>query len=307
MEISIVIPVYRAELIVDELVARLCAAIDAITSQYEIILVDDCGPDKSWDKIVANAANNNKIIGIKLSRNFGQHHAITAGLDKCTGNWVVVMDCDLQDQPEEIAKLYQKAKEGYDIVFARRAQRQDTFIKRFTSQLFYKGFAYLSGIPQDGTIGNFGIYNRKVILAINSMREPMRAFAPMARWVGFNRTAIDVAHAERFEGSSSYNWSRLITLALDIAMAYSDKPLKLTVKLGIGISVLSVLYTLYNIVLYNMGIIKLSGYTSLIVSIWFLSGLTIFTLGILGLYLGKVFEGIKDRPLYIIDKTTHSN
>ncbi|MBP7511384.1 MAG: glycosyltransferase family 2 protein, partial [Bacteroidia bacterium] len=293
MEISIVIPVYRAELIVDELVSRLCASLNSITSQYEIILVDDCGPDKSWDKIVANAANNNKIIGIRLSRNFGQHHAITAGLDKSTGNWVVVMDCDLQDQPEEIAKLYAKAKEGYDIVFARRAQRQDTFIKRFTSQLFYKGFAYLSGIPQDGTIGNFGIYNRKVIDAINAMREPMRAFAPMARWVGFNRTAIDVAHAERFEGSSSYNWSRLITLALDIAMAYSDKPLKLTVKLGIGISFLSVLYTLYNIVLYNMGIIKLSGYTSLIVSIWFLSGLTIFTLGILGLYLGKVFEGIK--------------
>ena len=307
MEISIVIPVYRAELIVDELVSRLCASLNAFTSQYEIILVDDCGPDKSWDKIVANAANNNKIIGIKLSRNFGQHHAITAGLDKCTGKWVVVMDCDLQDQPEEIVKLYNKAQEGYDIVFARRAQRQDTFFKRFTSQLFYKGFAYLSGIPQDGTIGNFGIYNRKVIDAINAMREPMRAFAPMARWVGFNRTAIDVAHAERFEGSSSYNWSRLITLALDIAMAYSDKPLKLTVKLGIGISFLSVLYTLYNIVLYNMGIIKLSGYTSLIVSIWFLSGLTIFTLGILGLYLGKVFEGIKDRPLYIIDKTTNSN
>jgi dolichol-phosphate mannosyltransferase len=307
MEISIVIPVYRAEFIVDELVSRLCASLNSITSQYEIILVDDCGPDKSWDKILANAANNSKIIGIKLSRNFGQHHAITAGLDKSTGNWVVVMDCDLQDQPEEIAKLYAKAKEGYDIVFARRAQRQDTFFKRFTSQLFYKGFAYLSGIPQDGTIGNFGIYNRKVIDAINSMREPMRAFAPMARWVGFNRTAIDVAHAERFEGSSSYNWSRLITLALDIAMAYSDKPLKLTVKLGIGISFLSVLYTLYNIVLYNMGIIKLSGYTSLIVSIWFLSGLTIFTLGILGLYLGKVFEGIKDRPLYIIDKTTNSN
>lgn len=307
MEISIVIPVYRAELIVDELVSRLCASLNAFTSQYEIILVDDCGPDKSWDKIVANAANNNKIIGIKLSRNFGQHHAITAGLDKCTGKWVVVMDCDLQDQPEEIVKLYNKAQEGYDIVFARRAQRQDTFFKRFTSQLFYKGFAYLSGIPQDGTIGNFGIYNRKVIDAINAMREPMRAFAPMARWVGFNRTAIDVAHAERFEGSSSYNWSRLITLALDIAMAYSDKPLKLTVKLGIGISFLSVLYTLYNIVLYNMGIIKLSGYTSLIVSIWFLSGLTIFTLGILGLYLGKVFEGIKDRPLYIIDKTTNTN
>jgi dolichol-phosphate mannosyltransferase len=136
------------------------------------------------------------------------------------------------------------------------------------------------------------------------MREPMRAFAPMAKWVGFNRCSVDVSHAERLEGKSSYNWSSLISLALDIAMAYSDEPLKLTVKLGIGISILSVLYTIYNIVLFNMGVIKLTGYTSLIVSIWFLSGLIIFTLGILGLYLGKVFEGIKDRPLYIIDKTT---
>ncbi|MDZ4667368.1 MAG: glycosyltransferase family 2 protein [bacterium] len=304
MEISVVIPVYRAEKMLDELANRLVQSLQAITPSFEIILVDDCGLDNSWDKIVANAAKEPRIKGIRLSRNFGQHHAITAGLDVCTGTWVVVMDCDLQDQPEEISKLYNKAQEGFDIVFARRAQRKDAFLKRLTSQLFYKGFAYLSGIPQDGTIGNFGIYSKKVIQAINSMREPMRAFAPMAKWVGFNRSAVDVSHAERFQGKSSYNWGSLFVLALDIAMSYSDKPLKLTVKLGIGISFLSVLYTLYNIVMYNMGLVKLSGYTSLIVSIWFLSGLIIFTLGILGLYLGKVFEGIKDRPLYIIDKTT---
>jgi len=304
MEISVVIPVYRAENMLDELASRLVQSLQAITPSFEIILVDDCGPDNSWDKIVANAAKEPRIKGIRLSRNFGQHHAITAGLDVCSGNWVVVMDCDLQDQPEEISKLYYKAHDGFDIVFARRAQRQDSFFKRLSSQLFYKGFAYLSGIPQDGTIGNFGIYSKKVIQAINVMREPMRAFAPMAKWVGFNRCSVDVSHAERLEGKSSYNWSSLISLALDIAMAYSDKPLKLTVKLGIGISILSVLYTIYNIVLFNMGVIKLTGYTSLIVSIWFLSGLIIFTLGILGLYLGKVFEGIKDRPLYIVDKTT---
>jgi dolichol-phosphate mannosyltransferase len=304
MEISVVIPVYRAENMLDELASRLVQSLQAITPSFEIILVDDCGPDNSWDKIVVNAAKEPRIKGIRLSRNFGQHHAITAGLDVCSGNWVVVMDCDLQDQPEEISKLYYKAQDGFDIVFARRAQRQDSFFKRLSSQLFYKGFAYLSGIPQDGTIGNFGIYSKKVIQAINVMREPMRAFAPMAKWVGFNRCSVDVSHAERLEGKSSYNWSSLISLALDIAMAYSDKPLKLTVKLGIGISILSVLYTIYNIVLFNMGVIKLTGYTSLIVSIWFLSGLIIFTLGILGLYLGKVFEGIKDRPLYIIDKTT---
>jgi dolichol-phosphate mannosyltransferase len=304
MEISIVIPVYRAEQIMDELVTRLTRSLSAITSSYEIILVEDGGPDKSWDKIVENAQKHPQIKGILLSRNFGQHHAITAGLDASKGNWVVVMDCDLQDQPEEIAGLYAKAKEGYDIVFARRAQRQDTFFKRMSSKVFYGVFAYLSGIPQDNSIANFGIYSRKVIDTINTMREPMRAFAPMARWVGFNRTAIDVTHAERFAGESSYSWSKLFNLALDFAMAYSDKPLKLTIKLGISISILAVLYTLYNIVLYNMGIITLTGYTSLIVSIWFLSGLIIFTLGIIGLYIGKMFEGIKNRPLYIIDKTT---
>jgi dolichol-phosphate mannosyltransferase len=304
MEISIVIPVYRAEQIMDELVTRLTRSLSAITSSYEIILVEDGGPDKSWDKIVVNAQKHPQIKGILLSRNFGQHHAITAGLDASKGNWVVVMDCDLQDQPEEIAGLYAKAKEGYDIVFARRAQRQDAFFKRMSSKVFYGVFAYLSGIPQDNSIANFGIYSRKVIDTINTMREPMRAFAPMARWVGFNRTAIDVTHAERFAGESSYSWSKLFNLALDFAMAYSDKPLKLTIKLGISISILAVLYTLYNIVLYNMGIITLTGYTSLIVSIWFLSGLIIFTLGIIGLYIGKMFEGIKNRPLYIIDKTT---
>lgn len=304
MEISIVIPVYKAEQIMDELVARLMSALKPLQVPFEIILVEDGGPDKSWDKIVYHAAQHSEIRGILLSKNFGQHHAITAGLDASKGNWVVVMDCDLQDQPEEIAKLYAKAKEGFDIVFARRALRQDGFLKRMSSKIFYGVFAYLSGIPQDNSIANFGIYSRKVIDVINSMREPMRAFAPMARWVGFNRTAIDVEHAERFAGESSYNWSRLFNLALDFAMAYSDKPLKLTVKLGIGISILSVVYTIYNIILYNMGVITLTGYTSLIVSIWFLSGLIIFTLGIIGLYIGKMFEGIKNRPLYIIDKTT---
>ncbi len=303
MEISIVIPVYKAELILDELLMRLSNAMNSLTPNYEIILVEDGGPDKSWEKIVANTQKYPNLKGILLSRNFGQHHAITAGLDASKGKWVVVMDCDLQDQPEEIPRLYAKIKEGYDIVFARRALRQDSFFKRMSSKVFYGVFAYLSGIPQDHSIANFGIYSRKVIDVINTMREPMRAFAPMARWVGFNRTAIDVQHAERFAGESSYNWGKLFNLALDFAMAYSDKPLKLTVKLGISISILSVLYTIYNLVLYQMGLITLSGYASLIISIWFLSGLIIFTLGIIGLYVGKMFEGIKNRPLYIIDKT----
>jgi polyisoprenyl-phosphate glycosyltransferase len=304
MKLSIVSPVYRAEHIVDELVRRISLAAGEITQDYEIVLVEDCGPDNSWQKIEENAQKDSRVKGIKLSRNFGQHHAITAGLDQCTGDWVVVMDCDLQDRPEEIPALYLKAQEGYDIVFARRVNRMDSFIKKQTSALFYRVFSYLSGVPQDGTIANFGIYSKKVVAAINSMREPMRAFSPMARWVGFSKTAIDVKHDERFEGSTSYNWSRLINLALDIALAYSDKPLRMVIKTGFVISSLAILFALYNVYLHFSGAIRVSGFASLIVSIWFLSGLIIFILGIVGLYIGKTFDGIKNRPLYLIDKKT---
>ncbi len=304
MYISVVSPVYRAENIVPELVSRLKVELSKITQDFEIILVEDCGPDNSWDKVLIETANDQRVKGIKLSRNFGQHHAITAGLDASKGDWIIVMDCDLQDRPEEIQNLYNEAQKGFDIVFARRVERQDKFIKTFTSKLFYKVFSYLSGIEQDGTIANFGIYSRKVINSINSMRESMRAFSPMARWVGFKKTAIDVTHAERFEGNTSYNWNKLINLALDIAIAYSDKPLKLAIKLGFSIALFSLLYAIYNVFAYLTGIITVSGYASIIISIWFLSGLIIFILGIVGLYIGKTFEGMKQRPLYLIDEKT---
>ncbi len=304
MKLSVVSPVYKAENIIDELVCRLTIVLNEITPDYEIILVDDCGFDNSWKKIEEHSYRDKRVKGIKLSRNFGQHYAITAGLDYSKGSWVIVMDCDLQDRPDEIINLYNESQKGFDIVFARRVQRQDSFIKRKTSQLFYSIFAYLSGLEQDGTIANFGIYSRKVIDSINLIREPMRAFSPMAKWVGFTATSINVVHAERFEGTTTYNWNKLINLALDIAIAYSDKPLKLVIKLGLGISFLSVLYILYILIAYSLGKITVSGYTSLIVSLWLLSGLTIFILGIIGLYLGKTFEGVKNRPLYLIDKTT---
>jgi dolichol-phosphate mannosyltransferase len=302
IHISVISPVYRAELIVDELVKRITVAVSAITDKYEIILVEDCGPDKSWAKIQEQCSKDNHVTGIKLSRNFGQHHAITAGLDHSNGDWIVVMDCDLQDQPEEIPNLYRKAMEGYDIVYARRKDRKDKFIKRMSSKLFYKTFFYLSGIEQDNTIANFGIYSRKAINAINSMREPMRGFAPMAKWVGFKNTSIDVVHAERFEGESSYDWSRLLKLGFDIAISYSDKPLKLVIKTGMAISAFSLFYIIYTVIRYFSGAIIISGFTSLIISIWFLSGLIIFTLGVIGQYVGRSFEGIKNRPIYIIDE-----
>jgi dolichol-phosphate mannosyltransferase len=154
-KISVVSPVYRAEKIMPELVRRIKASVEQLTTDYEIILVEDCGPDNSWRSIEDICKLDKKVKGIKLSRNFGQHYAINAGLNYATGEWVVVMDCDLQDQPEEIAALYAKALEGYEVVQARRKERQDTFLKRFTSKVFYGTLTYLTGTKHDPLIANF--------------------------------------------------------------------------------------------------------------------------------------------------------
>ena len=298
-------PVYFAENIISELVTRLISELSKITSDFEIILVEDGSTDNSWQQIEENCKKHKDVKGIKLSKNFGQHHAITAGLDVCNGDWVVVMDCDLQDDPKEIKKLYEKAQQGYDIVFAKRSYRKDSFLKKLSSKLFYGLFSYLSDLKQDNTIANFGIYSRKAINTIKSIREPFRAFSPMARWIGFNKSAVYVEHSQRFEGRSTYNWKRLLNLALEISIAYSDKPLRLTIKLGFITSLISVLIGIYYLWQYFVGIIQVSGFTTIVVSMWFLGGLIIMILGIIGLYLSKVFDGVKKRPLYIIDKTTN--
>lgn len=305
MHISVVSPVYKAPKILPELIKRLKDSLEQITDSYEIILVDDGCPWNSWEVIEKLSENNPHIKGIKLSRNFGQHYAITAGLDHAKGDWVVVMDCDLQDQPEEIIRLHQKALEGYEIVFARRVKRMDGLIKKSFSKLFYRIFTYLSGLKQDETIANFGIYSNTVIKYIKNMREPMRAFTPMVRWVGFTTSTVDVKHSERYEGVSTYNFSKLLNLALEISISYSDKPLKLAVKLGVFTSLISLILATILVYRYINGSISVIGYTSIIVSICFFSGLIIMILGILGLYISKIFDGIKNRPIYIIHKTTN--
>jgi len=298
--LSIVSPVYKAEKIVDLLVERIIKAISLITDDFEIILVEDGSPDNSWQKIEENCQKDTRIKGIKLSRNFGQHYAITAGLDHAHGEWTVVMDCDLQDRPEEIINLYNKALEGYEVVLARRHQRQDGFLKRFFSWSFCKILSYLTGTTHDPSIANFGIYHQKVIKAVCQMRESIRVFPIMVRWVGFKQTTIEVSHSEREEGKTSYDFKRLFNLALDIILAYSDKPIRMTIKAGLFISLFSFLFAIVVIIRYALGYITVSGYASLIVSIWFLSGLIMMTLGVIGLYVGKTFEGVKDRPIYIV-------
>lgn len=302
--ISIVSPVYRGEYLVAELVRRIHQSVSSITSDYEIILVEDCGPDSSWDKIVALAEKDPKIKGFQLSRNFGQHYAITCGLDQSKGEWVVVMDCDLQDRPEEIVPLYQKAISGYDVVLAKRDQRQDTFFKKFFSKAFYRTLGYLTGSAMDEQVANFGIYHRNVINAVCELRESIRYFPTMIQWVGFKQTAISVTHSARDVGKSSYNFKRLLNLALDIILAYSDKPIRLMIKLGILVSLLSFIMGFYFSFQYLLGNVTVPGYTSLILSIWFFSGLLLILVGVVGLYVGKTFEGVKKRPIYLIQNDT---
>jgi glycosyltransferase involved in cell wall biosynthesis len=301
-KISVVSPVYRAESIVDKLVALISKEVGRITDDFEIVLVEDNGPDKSWDKIKENCLRDKRVKGIKLSRNFGQHYAITAGLDHAFGEWVIVMDCDLQDRPEEIIRLYEKAMEGFDIVLARREHRQDGFFKKLFSRTFYKSLSYLTGTHQDAAVANFGIYSRQVIDAIRSMRESIRYFPTMIRWVGFRSVSIDVQHAERDSGTTSYNLHRLLNLAVDIILAFSDKPIRLAIKAGFIISFVSLIFAVYNVVKALSGGFDVLGYGSLIASIWFLSGLLMFLVGVVGLYIGKTFEGVKKRPLYIVSQ-----
>lgn len=300
--LSVVSPVYKAEKIIPLLIQRIENSISRITTNFEIVLVEDGGPDNSWEVIEAIAKTNSKIKGVKLSRNFGQHPAIMAGLSQAKGEWIVVMDCDLQDQPEEIEKLYDKALEGFDVVFAKRNNRQDGFFKKIFSKLFSIIFNYLAETKFDNEIANFGIYNRKVINSVLSIGDYIKSFPLFVYFAGFKSTAIIVEHSSREIGTSSYTISKLISLAFNTIVSYSNKPLKIFVQFGMLISFLSIIGGIVNLILYFDGKIKVSGYSSIIVSIWFLSGIIITVIGVVGIYVGKVFEQTKNRPPFIIDK-----
>lgn len=301
--ISIVSPIYRGESMLLELVSRIIENVKTITEEYEIILVNDASPDNSWNVIKQVTAIDKKVKGINLSRNYGQHYAITAGLQYATGEWIVVMDCDLQDRPEEIPQLYAKAQEGYDIVFAQRVHRSDNWFKRMSSLCFYKIFSYLTDTKQDSTIANFGIYHSKVIDAILAMGDKVRYFPTQVQWVGFNKYYLPVQHDTRKEGKSSYSIKKLFHLAFDTIVSFSDKPLRLMVKFGCCITLLALIIGIVYFIKYLCGGIAVMGYTSLIISLWLIGGVLMSLIGVVGIYLGKSYEQTKNRPLYIVDKT----
>lgn len=300
MDISVVIPVYGCAKAIPELYMRLCQTMECITESYEIVLVDDCCPQNSWKEITKICEKDKKVKGIRLSRNFGQMKAILAGLESSNGDMVVVMDCDLQDRPEAIIDLYHKLQEGYDTVFSVRKNRKDNFLTKLLSLCFYRVYNYFTGGVYDNKIGNFSISRRKVIDAYCRMREQNRAFGMFIRWIGFQTATIEIEGDKRFSGTSSYSFSRKIKLALEIIITQSNKPLHFSIGIGFLIAFFSACYIVYLILrVLCIGDTPI-GWTTIVASIYLIGGILLCAIGIVGIYIGNIFNETKHRPLYII-------
>lgn len=299
MDISVVILMYGCKAAVRELHQRLVKTLEQITEDFEIIMVNDACPQNSWEVIEEICKEDRRVKGIEMARNFGQIKAITAGLDYSTGDWVVVMDCDLQDRPEEILNLYNKAQEGYDVVFARRANRKDSPLKVFVSKIFYKIYSFASDGNYDPAICNFSISRRVVIDNYCKMRELHRAFVIYVKWLGFRQTAIDVEHNERYEGKSSYNMKKRMKMAGEILTSQSDKLLRFTVSFGFLMTLASFIAIIVLIIRYFCGNVA-TGWTSIIATNCLIGGIIIMVVGLVGIYVGNIFMQTKQRPLYVV-------
>lgn len=306
MDISVVVPVYGCRTALPELYRRLTKVLKTLVQEYEIILVNDACPQGSWIEIEKLCSEDDHVVGLELSRNFGQIKALTAGLDYSTGNWVVVMDCDLQDQPEEIERLYRKVQEGYDVVFARRQTRQDSPFKVFVSNCFYKVYSLSTGVDYDSALCNFSISSRKVVNSYCQMRELHRAFVMYIQWMGFRQGYIDVDHQERYAGKSGYDFKKRIKMAGEILTSQSDKLLQATAVGGGLISAGAFLAVLVIVIRYFFMHIQ-PGWSSIVASLFLMGGLIILAIGIVGIYVGNIFMEVKHRPLYIVRTELNSH
>jgi glycosyltransferase involved in cell wall biosynthesis len=303
-DISIVVPVYGSDSTLVPLYERVAAAASRIPASFELIFVDDCGPGRPWELINELAQRDPRVIGLKLSKNFGQHRAIMAGVDISRGNWLVIMDCDLQDRPEEIPRLWMKAQEGHDVVVGRRVERQDEFFKRLFSRVLHRIFKYMTDQESDATQANFGIYVRKVVDVVKTLPEQPRVFPLLVRWAGFEITTIDIAHGRRAEGKSSYTLSRKLSLAMNIIVSYSNKPLKMCVQFRFFMVFAAVCFGLGVFISYYLSDYTSVGWTSLTVLLFFLLGILFSGMSILGVYIGRAINQVEGKPLYIVKDRT---
>ncbi len=304
-EIAVIVPVYNGRAMLKELCRRVEEALSKITSNYILVLVDDAGPDNPWPLIRELSQQNARIKGIRLSRNFGQHYALTAGIDAARARWYVIMDCDLQDAPEDIPRLYAKALEGHDVVIGVRKKEGHDRAKRRNSKFFYALFRVLSGVQLDWSIGNFRIFSNAVAGGFREMREQLRFVPASFEWMGFEAAHIELPHHARAEGQSSYTMSKLIRLAANTVLAHSQIPLKFVAILGFVMSTITFLIALTYFGRALLFGANVAGWTSLFVTLLFVSSFQIALMGVLGIYIGKIFDEAKRRPLYIVKDTVN--
>lgn len=304
---SIVIPVFNEEENIAELYQRLTAVLQDLCSKegrgrdgFEIILVDDGSADRSWELIRGLHEKDPRVHGVSFSRNFGHHIAISAGLDIAAGDAVVLMDGDLQDQPEEIPRLWSRFKEGYELVYGIRREKKDTLLKRATSSLFWWFINRLSGIqiPENQTL--LRIFDRRILEVLTGMRERARFLHGMIAWTGFKSCLQEVEHAPRQRGVSKYNFMKLFKLAFHAITSFSTVPLRVATYLGVagsGIGLLYGCYFLYKKIFLGIPVL---GYASIIVAVLFIGGVQLLMLGIMGEYIGRVYQEVQNRPLYVV-------
>lgn len=300
VNISVIVPVYGCPEALPELHRRLTQTLEPLVESYEIILVDDRCPKGSWPVVRGLAERDSHVVGIRLARNFGQSRAITCGLDNARGDWAVVMDCDCQDPPEAIASLYAKAREGFDVVFARRVGRKDSRVTLALSSAFYRLYSHLAEVEVDPAIGNFSIASRRAYEAYLSMREQGRDYSLFMTWLGFEQATVDIEPEERFEGESSYTMGKKIALAVETITSHSNKPLTLAVKFGFAMAALAFVALIVLVVHHVLDTDVPVGWASTIAAIIFVGGMIIAVVGMVGIYVGNTFTESRRRPLYLV-------
>jgi dolichol-phosphate mannosyltransferase len=300
-ELSVVVPVFQCEGCLRELHRRLTQSLAAITPDFELVFVEDRGDDRSWDVLRELANDDRRTVAYRLSRNFGQHAAITAGLAHTRGAHVVVMDCDLQDPPEVIAELYAKACEGYDVVLARRTLKRQQPLRRIAGRAYFRLLKTFTGTAIDGAYGSFSVISRKTVEAFLSLRDRDRHYLFILGWLGFDRATVDYEPAERFAGESSYGFGALLAHAVDGIFFQTTILLRWIVYLGFVLSAIGAIGAFYVVIMRIMHT-AFPGWASVFVLLLTIGGFIIVSTGVTGLYIGRVFDEVRARPLYLIDE-----
>ncbi|XHU96899.1 MAG: glycosyltransferase family 2 protein [cyanobacterium endosymbiont of Rhopalodia gibba] len=301
MEISVVVPLYNEAPNIDQLFKRLLSVLDRLNLTYEIICIDDGSRDNTLTNLIDYHQRYPEIKVIELSRNFGKEIALTAGLDYARGKAVIPIDGDLQDPPELIGELIAKWREGYDVVYAKRRSRQgESWLKRFTADMFYRVISKMSRVPIPRNTGDFRLLDQRVVMAVKKIPERTRFMKGLFAWVGYKETAIFYDRPPRYQGQTKWNYWKLWNFAIDGITSFSMVPLKVWSYVGVLLSLFAFFYGLFLIVWTLVSGVDVPGYPSLMVTVLFLGGIQLISLGVIGEYLGRVYEEVKERPLYLV-------